>query len=1390
MKKKLLALLLAVVMVVALVPTTVVSVFATEQTGGSTGEPQSQTGGSSTEPETITYPEVDVSVAVAELVNAAGEHLAYFAALDAEALTYVRNGDTVKLLADLTATATLVVSTPGIQWTLDGAKADGTMAVYNYTGTGYALHIYGEGQLVTVKNLDIRSAKAGIQAGNDDDTATELVLENVQVRADGTSALPAEGDTTNANLTGNDAAGASRALYNAGAASVVRIYGEKTAMQAVASSTVYNEGILSIYGGYYYIHGKSAGGTSKENAVIYGSGASSSTTIFGGVFVGGIMAKSVLGNALGASCTVVDGLFIYDGTSAPKTKVGRVNRTYSNMFLVATSGEGSLTVSGGRFYSIRQDAAFLCSEVGLGTPSVTIYGGEFYSNITIGEDQTANDVGLVNTAAQIAEVYLRTATALSVSDGAFEGATLGVPATEAAATWAIVCSLKEELSYNTEHELLVDARPAISVANPGQAEKEFYVFELNRAFCVLDSGGKVVLLKDIEVSDAIDSGLRAANFAWTLTSKAGRNYTLTGTVADAPMLSCSGNLTLENIAICNTAGGLFSATAGATILVKSGVDLSVGVSSASASYNIFTLTDATLTVEKDSYIYINTADSAATGVYFVRMSGASTFNLEKGAKLGYDQLNNCNAHSSTLVYTDGVGSVLNISGELPGQNNNTIHMEKGTLNVYDGAKISAQSADRTIQTPSSARNVTINVYGGALYQPNKDSAIIIRLEKISNTEKGTNNKLNVYGGFFYGSSVGGRMIWLNDGDILIEGGTFLGVNHQILLAEYHAGSITIREGVDENGNKTVPAFYGAFTWNIMDIRQNTKVNISGGYFEANSNNSGYLGIIRCYAAELTVTGGTFINKKGNVFEVLAQVEDMNTDDRAKFVTVNDINILGGTYYYTNRFIDVRTNVVKDGEHRHILISDIDAHCSGNAGYLLYMKHPDGGTCEVDVTFRRVNASNFGAQGTWLTSANGTITFEDCNITAKTSDFIYLTNNAKNLNIVFNGGTYRAAGSIVNGLCTSNMDAGGNKATVTINGGEFLPYGNTSAPRISMTSGVCVINDGYFFADRNTTVQAGVGAVDNDLGVLGSIGGAEVYINGGYFVLGDSRYAQATDAVVKAGNSATLGKLYINGGVFVNNSSKSAQTVAKQNSNSTLVVNNATFLSGVEQDYHVYSAGVGSIAVDTENHPTVKADEAVKYYAYAQGMPTLAPIGADMMLMLVAGGDMSVWGHGAIYENMLVEQMGDVLTFGTLVAAESDVLAAGGLTVEALEAAGAEYALIDETNLLYAMQYEEGFYVGAAALPMSVADYDTKYCFVGYAKLTVGDMEFYIYNIPVVTDGLSVRGYAQDCLDDVQDTADANYQYPSIVDTTKYSPYTAEEQAAFQATVNAQVGEPV
>lgn len=1383
MKKKLLALLLAVVMVVALVPTTVVSVFATEQTGGSTGVPQTQTGGGSdTAPEVIVYPEVDVADAVAELVNAAGEHLAYFSALDATALTYVRNGDTVKLLADLIADTTLVVSTPGIKWTLDGAKADGTAAVYNYNGTGYALQIAGEGQSVTVKNLDIRSAKAGIQAGNDD-TASELVLENVQVRADGTA---------KDNLTGNNAKGTSRALYVAGADTCVRVYGDNTVMQAVSAVTVYNEGILSIYGGYYYIHGEGSVGTSAENAVIFTNGASASATIFGGTFVGGSLAKSVIATTMGGTCTVVDGLFIYDGSTAPKTRSGRVQRLYANMFFIAVSGSGNLNIAGGKFYSVRQDAAFVCGEAGIGVPNVVIYDGEFYSNITIGEDQTANDVGLVNTVAQIADAYLRTVTVLAVSEGAFEGAALGVPAGEAAAAWVIVCSLKEEISYNTEHELLVGARPAISVTNPGQEEKEFYTFELNRAFCVLDNGGKVVLLKDVEVDAAINTGLRPANFSWTLTSKAGRSYTLTGNVAGAALLTCSGQLTLENISIRNTAGGLFSVSAGATLLVKGGVDLSIDIPDNSASYNIFTLTDATLTVEKDSYIYINTADSAATGVYFVKMSGASTFNLEKGAKLGYDQLGNCNAHSSTMVYTNGAGSVLNISGELPGQNNNTIHMEKGTLNVYDGAKISAQSADRTVQTPSSARNVTINVYGGALYQPNKDSAIIIRLEKISNTEKGTNNKLNVYGGFFYGSSVGGRMIWLNDGDILIEGGTFLGVNHQILLAEYHAGSITIREGVDENGNKTVPAFYGAFTWNIMDIRQNTKVNISGGYFEANSNNSSYLGIIRCYAAELTITGGTFINKKGNAFEVLAQVEDMNTDDRAKFVTVNDINILGGTYYYTNRFIDVRTNVVKNGERRHILISDIDAHCSGNAGYLLYMKHPDsGGPCEVDVTFRRVNASNFGAQGTWLTSANGTITFEDCNITAMTSDFIYLTNNAKNLNIVFNGGTYRAAGSIVNGLCTSNMDAGGNKATVTINGGTFLPYGNTSAPRISMTSGVCVINDGYFFADRNTAIQAGVGAVDNDLGVLGSIGGAEVYINGGYFVLGDSKYAQETDAIVKAGNSATLGKVYINGGIFVNNSSKSAQTVAKQNSRSTLVVNNATFLSGVEQDNHVLSVGDTNISVDTDTNPTVKNGSGeIEYYAYAQGMPTLAPIGADIMLMLVAGGDMSVWGHGAIYENMLVEQMGDVLTFGTLIATESDVLAAGSLTVEALEATGAEYALIDDTNPLYMMQYEEGLYVGAVALPMSVADYDTKYCFVGYAKLTVGDMDFYIYNIPVVTEGISVRGYAQACLDDVQDVADEYYQYTSIVDTTKYSPYTAEEQAAFQATVNAQVGEPV
>ena len=89
------------------------------------------------------------------------------------------------------------------------------------------------------------------------------------------------------------------------------------------------------------------------------------------------------------------------------------------------------------------------------------------------------------------------------------------------------------------------------------------------------------------------------------------------------------------------------------------------------------------------------------------------------------------------------------------------------------------------------------------------------------------------------------------------------------------------------------------------------------------------------------------------------------------------------------------------------------------------------------------------------------------------------------------------------------------------------------------------------------------------------------------------------------------------------------------------------------------------------------------------------------------------------------------------------------------------------------------------LPLDVASYDVAYRFVGYAKLTVGDQEYYIYNINQMTAGISLRTLAQNCLTDVQNEADEIYAYESILNADQFSPYTAEEQAAFKSIVEAQ-----
>ena len=124
MKKKLRALLLAMIMVAASVCTTALTVVAVAdpaEQGAGTPVPSTQsvtpvTGGDTQGDEpAVVYPEVERSAAVAELLNEKGEFLANLAALDATAFSYVKNGYTIRLLKDISATTKLTISTPGMR---------------------------------------------------------------------------------------------------------------------------------------------------------------------------------------------------------------------------------------------------------------------------------------------------------------------------------------------------------------------------------------------------------------------------------------------------------------------------------------------------------------------------------------------------------------------------------------------------------------------------------------------------------------------------------------------------------------------------------------------------------------------------------------------------------------------------------------------------------------------------------------------------------------------------------------------------------------------------------------------------------------------------------------------------------------------------------------------------------------------------------------------------------------------------------------------------------------------------------------------------------------------------------------------------------------------------
>ena len=411
--KKLLALLIAVMMVVAMVPATMLSVLAAELDAGA--------GNGGGETDTPITPAPDTSVGDGyefiaeetdlpderleeeaasafdkeftegvdnfELVNKDGTLVGYFADL-AAADAWVRNGDTLRFLADVTLTSRYDFGNGRTQLAgqITAYTIDGNGHTVTYTGTNnYAIGLYGDlnRHTVTFTDLKLISARGGIESSAGSGKGMRVVLDNVQVYANDSyyavdpTAYGAGKLTYNGTTTLNAVCAWTVNTY-------IVIKGENTKIHGGNGPAIWAHANVALYDGEIYSAGndvtiavrgdKRYSNRTEHTFVAYGGTVinekGAAVRILGGAsgyFFGGSFVQTAEKSTTGwATAVRAGGTEISDATGQDgQTTVGQIYIMGGNFYVdnggaagvipaegaaVSTNAGGPVYIAGGSFY--------------------------------------------------------------------------------------------------------------------------------------------------------------------------------------------------------------------------------------------------------------------------------------------------------------------------------------------------------------------------------------------------------------------------------------------------------------------------------------------------------------------------------------------------------------------------------------------------------------------------------------------------------------------------------------------------------------------------------------------------------------------------------------------------------------------------------------------------------------------------------------------------------------------------------------------------------------------------------------------------------------------------------------------------------------------------------
>ncbi len=1535
MKKKLLALMLAVVMVAALVPATALSAFAVDPVEGVAGNDQ-QLGGTGlaqttppavtdqlvatnpdpTAPEqtstseggagtqsTVTEVPAD-STAVAEILNADGIRIANAKAwTNVEAL--LEDGCTVRLKKDVTFTKAMTLSAPGISWTLDGAgfSIKATAAAIRTV----ALTLEGAGQKVCIKNLTINSRASALKIGAAN-TACSLTLENV-------SLYPGSSSATSLAPTRNNTGSA---LEVVGAGTEVTVLGDGTYLHGVVDSAVINEGKLTVKGGK--IHSNS--GVAVENSgtmsvyggaidsgsnlavansgamSVYGGAFSSASgaavvdsvgsktentvapdqglTVFGGSFVGGADALSVLRVTGGAVVTIYDGSFTLSCTLA-ESKASTVNLLRAGN----ASSCGLFVVYGGSFYNGYKHSGIFGSD-DASKAYLKPYGGDFYSMENTGLVASKGDPFTCE------EIFPGKALAFGVDIDPWYVFEVK-EAQEGSYTYRF------SLAYNLENPYIKDQSVSLELVSADGSSRSFYACELGYLLaCVLKDGDTLYVLSDVAFDQTFSTFVlpqMSADAGWTLAGKDGV-HTITSELSGYLLRVNGGSLTLKDIAFVSASGSILSVSnaslifsgeqvyfaAGRTCIDADGCDIVIpawmklgydkdgqlvggslrvgnanctvygeihatGANNALALFGDRTVCyvgkDAVLTSQNNHAVIFEGGSSNGKLDFYGKATVVSEADAPKDAAKShaaliiYGNANLCNFYAGAAV-TGDMGPGLSL--------NKTSSNANGVLNIYGGL-ITTKTGARTLQI--SQPGAICNIYDGTV-QSGLDSDARAAWMNASCS-------LNIYGGTLEGNMTGKCTIGASNGSILIEGGIFTGSKGHLLYTE-NAVEVVIRNGVlkDADGNelldeegkpvRVVPEFQIGGANQGLYIGYKAKdytgsfdkalVKIEGGYFTGAPSQMIYV-----VNAALEITGGEFEAKRGNgvmirsestagvknpvVIKNMSFVNrgrflDMRSDDQRPITLENvtvvidgkealfyyengmdNLTVLGGDYSITGSYYAIYSVAGTNNIGSRISIRDAKIYTDCDKP-LIYVR---GKGCDFEMIGGELHASSdiFKLDSNTL----GKITFGgDVKVTS-TGGAVFVTPADVMFDVTFNGGEFYAATNLILLRSAPWTDDAGHRNMVTINAGIFsYAPGRTLENCIEIQEGICVINGGLFQSNGADVISVGGGEINLSNGAVVDNSTAQLHIFGGSFVLTASdKHTAASDSVIKCGDGTAYGKVTLYGGVYRNDRLTSDQLVLKGSKASSLFIEGGCFIANAVQTNYFVTIGVagagaqklphvdqnGCFAVDRNGRD---ASPVSGYYLYAIGYATYPELIGNMVEGATVRLNNDEKGLGLRFtttytkEAMALlaaakEEMGGdkaTLQFGTLIVPIDYLVSLNAFTHAGLTEAGVLFVDIVAQDGIE--DHQDGSRtIRASLVKIKPENYDRVFCAVGYAKLTAEDGTVrYVYtDFDSISNGRSIYDVATEALADVKDAQDATYQYASILDESKFSPYTKEVQ---------------